>query len=90
MEFKSMLRTILKICLPLAFGVLLLWFLYRKMDISVIMKVIKEDVRYDIILFSLLFGAGANVIRALRWELLIHSSGDHPRRSNVIWAVLGN
>lgn len=90
MEFKSMLRTILKICLPLAFGVLLLWFLYRKMDISVIMKVIKEDVRYDIILFSLLFGAGANVIRALRWELLIHSSGDYPKRSNVIWAVLGN
>ncbi|MCE5226429.1 MAG: flippase-like domain-containing protein [Porphyromonadaceae bacterium] len=90
MEFKSTLRTILKICLPLAFGVLLLWFLYRKMDVTVIMKVIKEGVRYDIILFSLLFGAGANVIRGLRWELLIRSLGDRPKRSNVIWAVLGN
>ena len=49
MEFKSMLRTILKICLPLAFGVLLLWFLYRKMDISVIMKVIKEIDRKSVV-----------------------------------------
>ena len=33
MDFKSILRTFLKIILPLAFGCLLLWFLYRKMDI---------------------------------------------------------
>lgn len=90
MDFKSILRTFLKISLPLAFGVLLLWFLYRKMDVSEIVKVIKEDVRYDIILFSLLFGALANVIRGLRWELLIRSLGERPKRSNIIWAVLGN
>mgnify|MGYP006912450934 CR=1 FL=1 len=53
MDFKSILRTFLKIILPLAFGCLLLWFLYRKMDITEIWRVVKEGVRYDIILVSL-------------------------------------
>ena len=48
MDFKSILRTFLKIILPLAFGCLLLWFLYRKMDITEIWRVVKEGVRYDI------------------------------------------
>ena len=46
MDFKSILRTFLKIILPLAFGCLLLWFLYRKMDITEIWRVVKEGVRY--------------------------------------------
>ena len=41
MDFKSILRTFLKIILPLAFGCLLLWFLYRKMDITEIWRVVK-------------------------------------------------
>ena len=61
MDFKSILRTFLKIILPLAFGCLLLWFLYRKMDITEIWRVVKEGVRYDIILVSLLFGLFANI-----------------------------
>ena len=45
MDFKSILRTFLKIILPLAFGCLLLWFLYRKMDITEIWRVGMEGVR---------------------------------------------
>lgn len=90
MDFKNVLRTTIKIFLPLTFGCLLLWFLYRKMDISEIMRVIKEGVRYDIILFSLLFGLGANIVRGIRWGLLIDSLGERFKMSNVIYAVLGN
>lgn len=90
MDFKSILRTSIKILLPLVFGCLLLWFLYRKMDISEIWRVIKEGVRYDIILFSLLFGLAANIVRGLRWGLLIDSLGERFKMSNVIYAVLGN
>lgn len=90
MDFKSILRTFLKIILPLAFGCLLLWFLYRKMDITEIWRVVKEGVRYDIILVSLLFGLFANVVRGLRWGLLINSLGERFKMSNVIYAVLGN
>ena len=76
MDFKAILRTFLKIILPLAFGCLLLWYLYSKMDIGEIWNVIRKGVRYEIILFSLLFGLGANIVRGLRWGLLIRSLGD--------------
>ena len=90
MDFKAILRTFLKIILPLAFGCLLLWYLYSKMDIGEIWNVIRKGVRYEIILFSLLFGLGANIIRGLRWGLLIRSLGDKVKTCNVIYAVLGN
>lgn len=51
MDFKAILRTFLKIILPLAFGCLLLWYLYSKMDIGEIWNVIRKGVRYEIILF---------------------------------------
>ena len=90
MDFKAILRTFLKIILPLAFGCLLLWYLYSKMDIGEIWNVIRKGVRYEIILFSLLFGLGANIVRGLRWGLLIRSLGDKVKTCNVIYAVLGN
>ena len=73
MDFKAILRTFLKIILPLAFGCLLLWYLYSKMDIGEIWNVIRKGVRYEIILFSLLFGLGANIVRGLRWGLDMES-----------------
>jgi len=90
MDFKKILRTSFKVIIPLAFGCLLLWFLYSKMDLSEIWHVIKVGVRYDIILFSLLFGLLANIVRGLRWGLLIDSLGERYKVSNAIYAVLGN
>lgn len=64
MDFKAILRTFLKIILPLAFGCLLLWYLYSKMDIGEIWNVIRKGVRYEIILFPF----------CLAWEPIL--SGD--------------
>lgn len=90
MDFKSTLRTTLKVLIPLIFGCLLLWFIYREMDFSEIWHVVKKGVRYDIILFSLLFGLIANIIRGYRWGLLIDPLGMPYKKSNAINAVLGN
>ncbi|MTT25118.1 UPF0104 family protein, partial [Parabacteroides merdae] len=65
MDFKAILRTFLKIILPLAFGCLLLWYLYSKMDIGEIWNVIRKGVLYESFLFSLLVGLGANIVRGL-------------------------
>lgn len=89
-NLKGILRTIFKIVVPLAFGGLLLWILYRKVDVHAILEVITHGVRYDILLFSLLFGLLANIARAYRWKLLINSLDEYPRTLNVIYAVLGN
>ena len=90
MDFKAFLRTFLKVIFPLLFGCLLLWYMYSKMDLTEIWEVIRKGVNYKIILFSLLFGLGANIMRGLRWTLLIRSMGDRVKTSHAIYAVLGN
>lgn len=90
MNIKSVTRVSIKILLPLALGCLLLWYLYRNMDLSAIWGIVKTGVDYKIILFSLLFGLGANVVRGLRWGLLIQSMGVKFRMCNAVYAVLGN
>lgn len=90
MDFKQIVRKVLKILLPLSLGVILLWFLYRNQDLGAMMDVVKKGVRYDIILFSLIFGLMGNIIRGLRWGMLIDSLGKRVRLKNVIYSVLGN
>ncbi len=60
------------------------------MDFTEIWRVVRNGVRYEIILFSLLFGLGANITRGLRWGLLISSLGEPFRMRNAVLAVLGN
>lgn len=90
MALKHLFQTLLKIFLPLLLGLLLLWYLYSNMDFAEIWKVVREGVRYEIILFSLLFGLGANIARGLRWGLLIGSLGERFKMHNAVLAVLGN
>lgn len=90
MDFKQIFRKSLRILLPFSLGVILLWFLYRNQDLSQMMEIVKKGVRYDILLFSLVFGLLGNVVRALRWARLIDSLGKRVRRSNAVYAVWGN
>jgi uncharacterized membrane protein YbhN (UPF0104 family) len=90
MSFKKILNTAVKVFLPLILGCLLLWFLYRNMNLHEIWLTIRSGIRYDVILLSLLFGLVANTIRALRWGLLIKSLGERFKMKNLVYAVWGN
>ncbi|MDR0348039.1 MAG: flippase-like domain-containing protein [Tannerella sp.] len=90
MKLKQIFRKTFRVILPLLLGCLLLWYLYQGQDFGEMMEVAKKGVRYDILLFSLLFGLGGNIFRGLRWGLLIDSLGAHVKKKNVILAVLGN
>ena len=90
MNYKQISRTALKVLLPFSLGIMLLWYLYRNQDLTEMMNIIKKGVRYEIILFSLIFGLLGNVIRGWRWSMLIDSLGKRVKRKNAIYAVLGN
>ena len=90
MDFKRFVRKTIRILLPLALGCILLWWLYKDQDVSEMTAVIKKGVRFDIILFSLIFGLGANIVRGYRWGVLIDSLGERVRRLNVVLSVFGN
>ncbi|GHT33319.1 dolichol-P-glucose synthetase [Bacteroidia bacterium] len=90
MDFKKILNMTIKVVLPLVIGCLLFWFLYRGTDFGELWTLLKRGVRYDILLFSLVFGLAANIVRAVRWGLLIDTLGEHYKMKNLVFAVLGN
>ncbi len=87
-------KSALRLGLPLLFGALVLWLIYRGMDMSQVVGVLHSGVDYKVLGLSLIFGLVANVIRGYRWHLLVRASlpaGEaEPRRINAIATVLGS
>ena len=88
-KLKSIVIKFLKVTIPLFLGVIILYFLYKGTDFKELWATI-QTVSWGILLFSLLFGLSGNVIRGLRWELIVKPLGYSPRKSNLIYAVLGS
>lgn len=86
---NSFLNILIKIVLPLALGILILYFLFRDTDFNKMWSILK-DANYAVIGFSLIFGAFANYIRAHRWKLLITPLGYNPKISNLTLSFFGN
>jgi uncharacterized membrane protein YbhN (UPF0104 family) len=90
MALKQIIGKTIRILLPLTLGCLLLWYLYKDQDWSKMASMLKKGVRFDIILFSLIFGLIGNAARGFRWGLLIDSLGERVKRSNTVLSVFGN
>ena len=88
-KLNSIIKKIIKIGFPLVLGIVILYFLYKDTDFNELWLNIK-DANWFILVFSLIFGLSGNVIRGLRWELLINPLGYSPKKSSLIYAVLGN
>ncbi|NLZ94339.1 MAG: flippase-like domain-containing protein [Bacteroidales bacterium] len=88
MNLKS-LKRVVKTLFPLILGVLVLWLLYKDTNLGELWRLTKSA-NFYIIGYSLLFGLGGNIFRALRWELTIQSVGYYPKRISLIYAVMGN
>lgn len=86
---KSVISKSLKILIPLALGIMVLWLLYRDTEFDKMWETIK-DANWGILALSLVFGPLGNIIRGLRWKLLIEPLGYNPSKRNLIYAVLGS
>ncbi|MDR3129177.1 MAG: flippase-like domain-containing protein [Tannerellaceae bacterium] len=87
---KKAVRQGTKVGIPLIIGLGLLWYVYRDVDVTRMWEDILKGVRYEIIAGSLLFGLMANIIRGVRWCLLLDQLETPFRKCNAIHAVLGN
>jgi len=83
------LRKLLKIFVPLILGIIILYFLYSETSFSELWNYIK-GANWWILSFSLIFGLLGNVLRGIRWKLLINPLGYQPKTSHLIYAVLGS
>jgi uncharacterized protein (TIRG00374 family) len=89
-KLKSRLIKFSKTFIPLAFGLIVLWFIIKTLDFKEVISILKKDVNYWIIALSLPFGLCGQIMRAFRWELLIRPLGYRPKKSNLIYSILGN
>lgn len=86
---QSSISQILKIIIPLALGIVILWFLYRDTDFDKMWLTIK-DANWGILALSLVFGPLGNIIRGVRWKMLIEPLGYNPSKRSLIYSVLGS
>lgn len=86
---KRLNRT-LKILVPLALGLLILWLLYRNMDTDALLATLRSDANFGIIFCAALFGTIGNTVRGLRWQMLNCTLDPEVRCINSILTVHGN
>lgn len=80
----------LKIILPLALGVFLVWYSYSQttpQDRQLILQNIREA-NYLWVVFSLFAGLLSHFMRAWRWNLMLEPMGYRPRMGNNLMAIL--
>lgn len=84
------LKTTLKVLVPLAFGLLILWLLYRNMDVAALMETLRGDASFGIIIIASLFGTLGNTFRGIRWHLLNKRLEPNVRPINSLLTTHGN
>ena len=77
----------LKIGLPLAFAVGILWWMYRGIRWEELQDALSHQMSWTWMLLSMPFGVLAQVLRAMRWRQLLAPTGERPRLSTCVHAV---
>lgn len=78
--------------LPWILAFLFMVWLYRDIDLSSLRSTLSDEVNYPILFSSLIFGLAANVIRGIRWKILIDPLTEKTpktRSINLILITLG-
>jgi uncharacterized protein (TIRG00374 family) len=77
----------LKILLPIALGLFILYWIYRDFDFSRVGAVLFGGMNWGWMSLSLLFGLLSHLFRGWRWRLTLSPLGARPRRSSCVDAV---
>lgn len=80
------IKTILKITLPLALGIALVWYSISKISYQQLVQYFK-DANYFYVGLGLLFGLLSHLSRAYRWKFMIEPMGYKLRMPNSVMAV---
>jgi len=80
------IKAILKIVLPLALGIILVWYSLSKISFQELLQYFK-DANYFYIILGLLFGLLSHLSRAYRWKFMLEPMGYSLRMPNSIMAV---
>lgn len=84
------IQKILKVVLPLLFGVGIFWFLMSKVDFVQVKEVIARGISWTWVAISLFIALLSHIVRGLRWRLQIRTLGVDPTTHDMSVSVFGN
>jgi uncharacterized protein (TIRG00374 family) len=80
-------RKVIKIGVPLALAVGILWWMYRGILWEELVDALSQRMSWTWMLLSMPFGILAQVLRAMRWRQVLAPTGERPRLSTCTHAV---
>lgn len=89
-KLHNVIRTTAKVIIPLAVGILILWFLYRNMDVEDLFETLRSDADFGFLLLAAAFGTIGNTFRGMRWQILNKSLSPNARLINSFLTTHGN
>lgn len=87
---KQLVQKILKVLLPLLFGVGIFWFLMSKVDFAQVKAVISNGISWTWVAISLSIALLSHIARGIRWRLQIRTLGVDPTTHDMSVSVFGN
>lgn len=87
--WKKVISLTLRYGLPLALTVLLVWYMFRKVNFSEMMHLIEHGVNYWWILLAMAISVFSHVFRAARWRLQLTALGIRPPFMALCCSIFG-
>lgn len=84
------IQKFLKLLLPLAFGVGIIWFILQKVDMQLLVDTVRKGIDWTWVIISFLFALVANVLRGIRWRQQLRMVGVNPSLHEMSVSFFGN
>ena len=87
MKTSSIVNSTVKILLPLVFGGVILYWMYRDFDFRSVDDILLHGMDWTWMLLSFPFGILAQMFRGWRWRQTLEPLGEHPRTATAVHSV---
>lgn len=84
---KKPIKKALRLILPIVLGGFVLYWVYRGFDFARAGDVLQHGTNWGWMLFSLVFGVLAQVVRGWRWRQTLEPLGVYPKRGDCVNAI---
>lgn len=89
MNYKTILKASLRYLLPLTLTVLLVIYMFRKVNFGEMMRIISQGVDYWWILLAMAISVFSHIFRAARWRLQLRAIGVNPPFMALCCSIFG-
>lgn len=83
------ISTALRYLIPLAITVLLVWYMFTKIDFAQLWHTVRHGVDYKWILLAMVISVFSHVFRAMRWRLQLRAMDVHPSLMALSCSIFG-